>query len=269
MTALPLLFTIPLLTITSALVMYRFNGRRQMLKFDLIQFIYGFIVSPILFVCFKSFAFVLVKNELGLSLSINQLFLLDTIVSVILLYIYGFVVIHSLTTSFKLVLLKDPLADLFEYSEYFHLWLSHVVIWVGSALLLSIISIANIFFPFSFGPSKPLFFTSLGIATVVGVMIFISTLLSDPQQRNYLRIMKLLFGIFFFVHAGIYFAFDPAWNMPYILYWSTFTIFTTLVTCSLFAHRSQRATNFFNRFKYKKGWDFRAELLQPKKKSKK
>ncbi len=269
MTALPLLFTIPILTVASALVMYRFNGRRQLLKFDLIQFIYGFIISPILFICLKSFMFVLIKNELGLGLSINQLFLVDTIISVVFLYIYGFVVIHSLTASFKLVLLKDPLADLFEYSEYFHLWLSHLVMWVGGGLLLTAISIANIFLPFTFELNKPLFFLSLGVSIVLGTMVFIATLNSDPQQRNYLRIMKLLFGFFFLLHAVVYFAFDPAWNMPYVLYWSTFMIMTTLVTCSLFAHRSRRATNFFNRFKYKKGWDFRVELFPPLKKSKK
>jgi hypothetical protein len=264
MTAVPLLFLVPLLAVSSGLVMYRFSGRRQMLKFDLVQFIYGFVISPILFVCLKTFLFILIKNELGLRLSVNQLFILDTGFSVIALYVYGFVVIHSLTTSFKLVLVKDPLTDLFEYSEYFHLWLSHIVMLVGSLLLLSTVSVANIFLPFLFQPSKPLFFTSLGLAVIAGLIIFITILNSDPKQKHYLRIMKLLFGFFFIIHAVTYFIFDPAWNMPFVLYWSTFTIFTTLVSCSLFAHRSHRATRFFNSFKHKKGWGKNIKLFKDK-----
>ncbi len=266
MTALPLLFLAPLLATTSAVLMYRFNGRRQMLKFDLIQFIYAFIIGPLLFICLKTFLFVLIKDELGLGLSINQIFILDTVFSVLCLYIYGFVVIHSLTTSFKFVLLKDPLADLFEYSEYFHLWLSHIVIWVGSALLLSMIAIANIFFPFAFELNKTLFYFSQTIATAAGVLVFISIWLSDPHQANFMKIMKLVFGFFFIVHTVAYFILDPSWNMPYVLYWSSFTIFIVLVTCSLFAHRSHRATKFFNTFKYKKGWGKNIQLFKPIKK---
>jgi hypothetical protein len=264
MTAIPFLFTVPLFAIGSAVMMYRFNGRRQMLKFDLIQFIYAFVLSPILFICLKTFMYVLLKTELGLSLSVTELFWIDTIFSVLCFYIFGFVVIHSLTTSFKLVLLKDPLADLFEYSEYFHLWLSHIVIYGGSGLILTVIGVANIFFPFAFQLNKVLFYSSMGLAVLGGVIGFVSIWLSDPKQARYMKIIKLLLGFYFLIHAVAYFIFDPALNMPYVLYWATFTMFIVMVIISLFAHRSHRATRFFNTFKYKKGWGKNIKLFKDK-----
>lgn len=267
MTSLSLLFAIPVLALTSSLYMYRFHGRRQMMKFDLIQFIYGFIISPILFVTLKSIIFVLIKNETGLLLTMNQIFLFDTLFSVVFLYIYGFIVIHSLTTSFKLVMLKDPLADLFEYSEYFHLWLSHIVMWIGGGFLLLILGVINIFFPLLLNPNRNLFFSSLWVGVLLGVVVFAATLNSDPQQRSYMRIMKLLFGILFLVNTVSYFVFEPAMNMQHIVFWTSFMITMTLVGCSLIVPRSPRAIRFFDRFKYKHGWDFRLQLFdQPTRK---
>jgi hypothetical protein len=261
MTSLSLLFVIPVLALTSSLYMYRFHGRRQMLKFDLIQFIYSFVLSPVLFVTIKSIVFVLIKNELNIRLSINQIFLFDTLFSVIFLYIYGFIVIHSLTTSFKLVMLKDPLADLFEYSEYFHLWLSHVVMWIGGGLMLIIMGVLNIFFPLLLNPNRNLFFSSLWVGVLLGIVVFAATLNSDPQQRSYMRLMKLMFGFLFIINTICYFIFEPAMNMQYLLFWTSFLITMTLVACSLFVHRSDRAIRFFDRFKYKHGWDFRLQLF--------
>lgn len=267
MTSLSLLFVIPILAVTSSLYMYRFHGRRQMMKFDLIQFIYGFVISPILFVTIKSLLFVLFKSETGLLLTMNQIFLLDTLFSVIFLYIYGFIVIHSLTTSFKLVMLKDPLTDLFEYSEYFHLWLSHIVMWMGGALLLLVTGVINIFFPLTVDPNRNLFFSLLWVGVLLGVVAFAATVNSDPQQRSYMRIMKLLFGFLFLINTLSYFIFEPAMNMQHIVFWTSFMITITLVACSLIVPRSTRAIRFFDQFKYKDGWDFRLQLFdQPKQK---
>ena len=50
----------------SALALYRKNGRREILKFDVVQFWYAFVLVPVLFVWFKSFLFFTLRDELNL-----------------------------------------------------------------------------------------------------------------------------------------------------------------------------------------------------------
>lgn len=249
-----LFFAIPIMILLSSVFLYRFHGRRELFKFDFIQFLYAFVISPILIICVKSFLFMTLREDLGIQLSLNQLFIVDSLFMLVFLYIYGFVVIHSLTSSFKLAAFKDPLTDLLHYNEYFHLWLSHIVIFIGLGVIFSLLSVVNILFPFEIALPKYIFYGELGGAVIAGIVGFIGISLGDPKQAGFMKLMKLAIGVFFLLHAGMYFIFDPAFNATYLAYWSFFIIFSTMAIFSIFANRSERTQNFIDRFKHKSGW---------------
>lgn len=263
------LFLVPVLTITSALVLYRFTGKRQLFKLDFIQFFYAFILAPVFFIWAKTLLFTLIRSEIDLRLSQNEIFLIDTIFSTFLLYIFAFVVIHSLTKTFNLQTYSDPLYDIFHHSEYFHLWLTHLVMYGGLMTLITFFSIANIIFPIEIEMSKSAFYIICGSGVFVGIASFMAILLSDPKQaRNFMRVMKLLFGLFFIVHMIIYFIANPSFKPEYALYWWSTFVFATMVAWALFARRSSKANNFLENIseKFKHGeWDFRVQLFQQKK----
>ena len=260
-----LLILVPALAALSAIFLYRHNGKREILKFDLVQFIYAFIISPLLLVWLKSFFFILLRNELGSFLSLTQLFAADTAFTILLMYIYSFVVVHSLTASFKLKKVSDPLYDVFYHSEYFHLWLSHIVMYGGGMGLISILGLTNLTIPLTLTFNRAALYVTLGLGIIIGIASFGAIWLGNPKQANFMRIMKLFIAFFFVLHAVMYFGFDPDFSIKYGLYWLSFMIFTTMSAISLFADRSERTASFFDWFKYKQGWDFRVELFKNKK----
>ncbi len=231
------LVLLPVFTIVSGLVMYNFNGRHQMLKFDLVQFLYAFLFSPVLFVWMKSFLFVLLKNELDLKLSLNQLFIADTVFSVMFLYVFAFIVIHSLTKTINLNQERDPLADITEYIEYFHLWLSHVVIYLGAMVLICFISFTNLFFPLQLASNKEALFVICGLGILTGIFNFTGIWLYESPDHRFMRLMKLAFGFFFLIHAALYFGFDIPFSVNYSGFWFIFMIYITCTVMSLMAER--------------------------------
>ncbi len=245
-----LLYIIPILAVISSVVLYQHSGKREFLKFDLVHFFYGFVIAPLVFVWLKTFLFVLLKGEFGGNFSPSQLFVFDTAFSVFCLYLFGFVIIHSLTASFNRKMVRDPLYDLFAHSEFFHLLLSHLVIYGGVLVVLTLLAIVNVFFPLQIAISKTEFYMLGGTAMVTGLFAFISAWQFDPKQggMNFMRLMKLLFGVCFIIHTGVYFTIQPAFNASAGLFWWSFTFFTTLVICSLFAYKSERAQNLFERW---------------------
>ena len=56
------LVLLPVAMILGSLLAYRFNGRREILRFDLVQFLYAFILTPLTFVWGKVLLFLLVKK---------------------------------------------------------------------------------------------------------------------------------------------------------------------------------------------------------------
>ena len=40
-------FVIPVLVLASATMMYALTGKKEIFKFDLVQFVYAFVVSPV------------------------------------------------------------------------------------------------------------------------------------------------------------------------------------------------------------------------------
>lgn len=229
-----LIILLPLLLFIS-LYLYRFDGKRQLLRFDLIQFLYAFVVLPLVYLWFKTFIFLLLKNQVQTELSVNDLFIIDTVISLIFLFISSFVVIHSLTKSFNLQRQQDPLFDLYELSEYFHLTFSHFVIYGGGLLIMTLISTTNIFLPLA-TTSAGLLYAALGLGVLAGCFSFMSVGNYRAATRSFRRIMKLFYSIGFIIHALIYFIFDPRFTPAYGLYWAVFSMFMTLVLLTLFVH---------------------------------
>lgn len=258
------LWLIPLLAVVSAIFLYRHNGKREILRFDLVQFVYAFLIAPALFIWVKSFAFYLLRREFDLALSLSQLFILDTALSTFLLFVYGFVVIHSLTTSFKLKRISDPLYDIFLHSEYFHLWLSHLVIYGGVMVVVTLATLLNIMFPFTFTPNKPALVLSMVVGVIIGCFGYIGIWLGDPLQANFLRIMKLMIAFFLLIHLMVFFVLDPHFSVAYAAYWCDLMIFVASACMALFIDRSERATSFLDRFKYSTGWGKNVELFKRK-----
>ena len=234
-------------------IIYKFQGGREVFKLDLVQFTYLFILSPILFIWIKSFLFYLLKSELNLRLSAVELFVIDTVFSVIAFYIFAAIAIHTLTKTFWLKRRDDPHFDLFHLSEYFHLWWSHIVIYVGAMTMATFVSGANLLVPLAVVSAKWQVYLTLMGGIIAGIIAFLTIWNSDPQQGNFMRIMKLFFGLFFVVQVIGYFVFDPAFSMIYGGYWFVLALFMSAVWCALFFERSSRANSWRNRFLHS-GW---------------
>jgi hypothetical protein len=261
-----LLFIVPILAIATSLFVYQLNGKKEIIKLDLVQFFYAFLLAPILFIWIKSVLYVLLRSELDLGLSPGQLFLVDTSFSLFFLYVFAFVVMHSLTKSINLKVGQDPLHDIFQHSEYFHLWISHIVIYVGSGVLFSCISIANAFFPLVLNVPMLWFYTVLVVGFITGLLSFMGIWLSDPKQHaaHFLVLMKLCFGSLLVLHIFVFFLLGVEFSPEYGLYWTVTVGYLSLIMCFFFAHKSQRALTFIERvsavLKHQK-WDKRVQLF--------
>lgn len=244
-----LIFLIPVLTIISSMLMYKQNGKKELLKMDLVQFIYAFVLMPVLFIWLKSFLYYLMQVEVEVQLSQLEMTLIDTGFSLVFLYIFAFVVIHSLTKSFHLKSSQDPLYDIIEHSEVFHLWITHLVVYIGMMLLITVLAAVNLFFPMQIFSSKFIFYFWNITGLLSGAIAFVMIWIADPKTGsvNFLRIMKLCYGLFFLIHVVLYFTFNPAFNIHYGIFWWSFAAFTSLVICSAFAYKSEKAHNLFSR----------------------
>ena len=242
------LLIIPLLAALSSLFIYRLRGKRQLFTLDLMQFMYAFVFSVMAFVWIKTFLFTLLKAELGVSITVNELFILDTIMSVLFLYIYAFIVMHSLTTSFRIQMDKDPLFDIFFHSEYIHLWLSHIVSYTGLMLVVLLLGIANVFFPLQIEGARMWTLLPVGLGVLGGVGTYIGVQLANPMQKRritFTRLMKLLFGVYFSILGGVYFIYEPSFNIRFGFYWFCVAVFATCVFMTIGLRRSEKARNWF------------------------
>ncbi len=235
------LVLLPVITLTSAVFVYKFQGKKDLLHLDLVQFFYTFILAPLLFVWFKILIFSLMQS--GGITHPEVFFIADTLFSLIMLYIYAFVVMHSLTTTFRLKSV-DPLYNLFSHSEYIHLWLSHLVMGVGGLTLLSILALVNLFMPGPFQLTRSIFWFSLLISFFLGILGFIMIMIADPKQQvrvNYMRLMKLVMGGNFLILTFSYFLLNPGFKASYIVYWLVLSFFVGMVAIGLFSYKSSKA----------------------------
>ncbi len=224
---------IPLLAMLASVLVYKQNGKKEILRFDMVQFFYAFILMPTVYIWFKWFLFTLLRNELGGLISQNELFFWDTVYSVFFLFLSAFVVIHSLTKSFELKRRKDPLYDLFEHSEYYHLWFSHTSLFIGLMLLITLISSSNIWLDSIFYISQNVFYLILLTTPILALAVFKAFKLSDFGDFRFLKLMKLFVGIFFFVHGVLFILFEPVFSGEKIMYWYTTNTFGFLSLISL------------------------------------
>ena len=219
-----LTFGMPLAVLLSAVLAYRFNGRREFIKFDLVQFFYAFITFPVMFVWLKTFLFMMLQKELGLILSISHIFAIDTAFSVVVMLIYASVVIHSLTKSFELKRERDPLYDLFRDSEFFHMWFTHIAVFGGGVLILTVFSLINLWIPFDVLSTKEMMFSVVGLGIIFGPVCFATVYLSVISPK-FEQLMKLLVAAAFILHALLFFWLDPQFRLAYGFYWFVFFLF--------------------------------------------
>lgn len=261
-----LLILVPVFALLSGVLVYRFHGHAEIFKLDLIQFFYAFVLSPLLFVWGKSVLFLILRTEIGSSLSQGSLFLYDTVFSTLFLYIYAFVVMHSLTASFNLKMFSNPKYDLFLDSEYLHLWLTHIVIFLGGLALVSLLGMINVIFELPLSLSRSAFYSLNATAFLVGVLLFLAMIpLSDPKLRgrNFRRLMKASFGMFFIGQISAYFFLPIPFNSTRLAFWMSSFLFTALVLCSAVVRISivQRwVDGFANQYK-RTGWNFRKQIF--------
>lgn len=251
-----LLVLLPILTAVAAFLIYKQVGKREFLKLDLVQFVYAFILSPLVFIWMKSFILFFAKNEVDFTLSQNDLFVVDTAFSVLFLFFYAFVVIHSLTKSFEVKKYRDPLYDIVTHVESFHLWISHSFLYFFGLLLIALISIMNVFVPVLVELSKVSFYIIITLGIFSGLLTFSAIWLSNFTEYKFLKLMKLIFAIFFASHILLYFVMSPGFHPHYFVYWFVFALFGSTVFASFFIEKSTRSQRFIERFHHKKNWKY-------------
>ncbi|NCN45723.1 MAG: hypothetical protein COU63_04360 [Candidatus Pacebacteria bacterium CG10_big_fil_rev_8_21_14_0_10_36_11] len=242
---------IPVLAILAALFVYRHNGKKEILRFDMVQFFYAFILMPTVYVWFKGFLYLLLKTELNQKISQQELFFYDTAYSIFFLFIFAFAVIHSLTKSFELKIKKDPLYDLFEHSEYYHLWLSHTIFFVGSMILSTSLAIFNIWFDLPIVFPKAIFYFILLTTPFVAMAVFKVFKISDFGDFRFLKLMKLFNGLFFLIHGVLFIVFEPVFMSEKLMYWYLTNVFGFLSLISIFHSPEPKPDSLRKRIAYK------------------
>lgn len=263
------LLLIPLITSILGILIYRYQDRKfEVFKLDITQFVYLFLMAPTLYVWLKSFLFYIVRNELDLRLSVTDLFVIDTIFSVLAFIIMAAIAMHSLTKTFKLKRQFDPQFDIYHLSEYFHLWWTHIVIWGGGMLLATFVSISNVLIPLQVGVTNKLqFYLLLVIGLTSGLITFFALWMSDAKQGNFMRLMKLFLAFFILIHVLVYFIFEPAFNMSTAGYWFVFFNLFSAVVCASIFERYEK-TNKIRAFFTHLGWGENIDLFGKKSETK-
>jgi hypothetical protein len=142
-------------------------------------------------------------------------------------------VIHSLTKSFKIKKVKDPLYDLFEHAEYFHAWITHTVVFGGAMILFSLLAALNAWIDLPWAITQPQFYGLLVLAGATAAIIFKSFLIADFGDFRFVKLMKLLVALFFVFHVVIYAVFEPAFVGVKAMYWFQFVVFLILSIVSI------------------------------------
>lgn len=249
-----LLVLVPIITTLIGMLAYRFQGKsREIFRLDLVQFVYLFVLAPAIFVWLKTFLFYVMKNELEPSLSLNQMFIIDTLFTLVAILVMAGVSIHTLTKTFWIKRHHNPEFDIYHLSEYFHLWWSHILIWGGAMLLLSFVTITNVFTPFQLELPKITFLILQAGCSLLGMVFFLAIWMSDPGQGQFMRIMKLLLVFFSLIHIVVYFVFDPKFNSQYVGYWLGASLFITAAGVGGFFERYEKLSRF-RRFLLHAGW---------------
>ena len=241
--------------LSSGLFLYRYTGKKRFLKFDLVQFIYAFSIAPLVFVWTKTFVYYLLQSEAHL-LGQTNLFIIDTAVSLLGLFVYSFVIIHFITKNFEIRRYRDPLYDVFQLSEVIHLWISHLGLYFFALLVATVLSLLNVYFPLDVELSRVWFLALLPAGGLSGGVLFIAVWLSNFTKSKFMKINRLMFAFHFFAHLAMYFLLSIEFNMRFITYWFFFSCFLTTNILSIFFEKSQRLMLIIDRWHHKHpdGW---------------
>ncbi|HSW89905.1 MAG TPA: hypothetical protein VLH19_03455 [Patescibacteria group bacterium] len=244
------LLLVPVLVLLAATFLYRFSGKKQLMRLDLVQFLFAFIVYPLAYIWLKNFTYFLVRRELGINVSQTEWLVIDTGMSVLFMYFYAFGIIHSLTKTFSLNLERDPLFDLVEHSEYFHEFLSHVGMYGFVLGAFNVLSIINVFVPLPLQFTKPIFYSILLVGICMGLLgYYVMFSVTQIKDRRYQRYMRVGVGLGFIVHAAIYFLGDVHFASQFVVYWYDFFVFSTMIAAFFFIAPFRRIGKRLSRFK--------------------
>ncbi len=211
---------------------FRFNGRKELLRMDLIQFIYAFVLAPMMLIWLKTIVFYSLDADIGVYGQEDK-FVIDTVLTTILFLIYAFLVIHSLTKSFQIRKAKDPLFDIFEHAEYFHFWLSHIVVYSGGLLVMLILGGLNIFSPLLLLSSKTNLYFGIILGVIFSILYYTALrLYKTKEQKKFDKVMKLQLYAYTFLMLGAYIMFRPKFTPQYSVFWCTsfFFFFTSVLS---------------------------------------
>lgn len=236
------LILLPILAIFSAAILHSRQVKKEFLRFDFVQFLYAFVLAPLFFVWIKAFTYYLTRAEIGISLTLGEQFLVDTGVTLAMLYVYAFVVIHSLTKSFEIRQKNDPLYDLFAHSEFFHQQFSHFGIYFGVMGIITALSVFNLIFPLDILHGTYYKWISLVGGMVAGLLSFYGIGKFETKSVKFHKLMKLSYGLYFTVHVLLYILGFAAFSVEYSVFWFMTTVFATFVTASFFIEQETYAS---------------------------
>lgn len=227
------LIIIPITILIIGAFIYRFNGKRELMKMDLVQFIYAFILTPTIIIWLKTFFYFNLIDPLNMYLDNEDRFLIDNILTTLLLFFYAFVVIHSLTKTFNIKKNTDPLFDIFEHSEYFHLWLSHIVTYSSALLIMLFLGIINMVFPLdTFGHTlTPTIGLLIGI--ILSLLFYVAMKnYKVKEQKKFDRVIKFQVYIYTIIILMSYIVVRPLYSTSHLLFWMSlmFYLSTSVLT---------------------------------------
>jgi hypothetical protein len=260
-----LLAIVPILALMAGMGLYRHDGRREILRFDLVHFFYAFVLLPVIYVWFKSFLFYFLEAQHAQTISPSAFLFWDSVYSIIFLFLYAFMVIHSLTKSFRLRQEKDPLYDLFEHSEYYHLWVTHTIIVIAAMVISLLLAALNAWLDLPWLITLWQFYGILMAGLFTAGLIFKVFLISDFGDWRFVKLMKLVSGIFLILHVVIYAIFEPSFSGEKSMFWFQFSIFFGLSMVGLLHESQPVQLPIHHRIGRKFGWLGRKIISEMKK----
>jgi len=252
------LVLLPVLILIFGFYMYRFSGRKELMKMDLVQFVNAFVITPTIIIWIKTVVFFSLSNN-NIINDPEDKFFIDTLITTISLFLYAFIVMHSLTKTFALNKKKDPLFDTFEHAEYFHLWLSHLMTYSGSLIIVLILGILNLFSPLPYFQSGINLYIGIAAGFIFSILFYEALrTFRVEKQRRFDRLMKLQIYVYTFLLTLTYILFKPRFSPQYSMYWGTIIFYIFSVVFLQFLQRSKGNNKtqpvIFEGFVWRKIW---------------
>jgi len=124
---------------------------------------------------------------------------------------------------------------------------------LGGMILLTLLSLINLYIPIQISMSSTAFWMSIFGGVILGIIAYSGYWLSLFSE-TFLKIIKLLIGLFWLIHMIAYIIGSPSFSSPYVVYWVIFTAYTTQLVVSFFFEKSEKITNFIEQFSHKEEW---------------